>query len=59
MESLKDLEPYVNQAIETFKFRMDEEQGGSVDLGKWVQLFAFGMLDIYVGTCLYFADLTS
>jgi len=44
MESLKDLEPYVNQAIETFKLRMDEKQGGSVDLGKWVQLFAFGML---------------
>jgi cytochrome P450 len=43
MSSLKDLEPYVNDSIHFFMSRMDEMKGKSVDLGLWVQLFAFGI----------------
>ncbi|KAK5007604.1 hypothetical protein LTR16_007423, partial [Cryomyces antarcticus] len=41
MESLKDLEPYVDDSVKHFLGKMDEQQGRSVDMGSWVQLFAF------------------
>jgi hypothetical protein len=43
MESLKDLEPYVDNAVSHFMEKMDKMQGRSTDLGEWLQLFAFGM----------------
>lgn len=43
MESLKDLEPYVEDAIKVFRQRMDEQKSRIVDLGNWVQIFAFGV----------------
>ena len=43
-ESLKDFEPYVDQAIDLFIDKMNEMEERSFDMGKWVQLFAFGML---------------
>lgn len=44
MESLKDLEPYVNNAINVLLDNMSERQGQVVDLGNWVQLFAFDVI---------------
>lgn len=44
MESLKDLEAYVDDAIYVFMNRMDERQNRSVDIGNWVQLFAFDII---------------
>jgi cytochrome P450 len=41
MESLKDLEPYVNNAVAVFLDAMSERQNQVVDMGNWVQLFAF------------------
>lgn len=44
MESLKDLEPYVDETTRLFLRKMDERLGQVVDMGNWFQLFAFGML---------------
>jgi hypothetical protein len=44
MNSLKDLEEYVDQTVATFLEKMREFEGSNVDMGKWVQLFAFGKL---------------
>ncbi|KAL2675845.1 cytochrome P450 family protein [Phyllosticta citricarpa] len=44
MESLKDLEPYVNESIGLFMRKMEERQGRAVDMGNWVQLFAFDII---------------
>lgn len=42
MDSLEDLEKYVDDAVDVFKTKMQELQGRSVNMGLWVQLFAFG-----------------
>lgn len=42
MESLQDLEPYVDAAVDQFIKCMDKIRDQSIDLGKWIQLFAFG-----------------
>ena len=42
MDALKDLEPYVDNAIQVFLDCMSERQGEVIDMGNWVQLFAFG-----------------
>lgn len=44
METLKDLEPYVDSTVFHFCSRMREKMvgGAEIDLGKWFQLFAFG-----------------
>lgn len=42
MESLKDLEPYVDDAVNVFLKKMSEVEGQKIDMGNWVQLFAFG-----------------
>ena len=42
MDALKDLEPYVDNAVQVFLDKMSERQGQVVDFGRWVQLFAFG-----------------
>ncbi|KAK8216419.1 cytochrome P450 [Phyllosticta capitalensis] len=44
MEALKDLEPYVNESVGLFMRKMQERQGTAVDMGKWVQLFAFDII---------------
>ena len=38
MDALKDLEPHVNTAINTFLSKMDALKNGPVDLGKWTQV---------------------
>jgi cytochrome P450 len=43
MKSLTDLEPYVDDAVKRFMDEMSGLQNQVVDMGKWVQLFAFGM----------------
>lgn len=43
MESLKDLESYVDDAVSHFMTKMRALQGQNVNMGLWVQLFAFGM----------------
>lgn len=48
MESLKDLEPYVHATVSRFIQKMRELQPSSVDMGKWLQLFAFGKCAIYL-----------
>ena len=42
MEALKDLEPYVDDAVKVFLENMDQRQNQVIDMGNWVQLFAFG-----------------
>lgn len=44
MTSLKELEPYVDNAIQVFLAKLGGMLGGQVDLGNWVQLFAFGVV---------------
>lgn len=44
MDSLKDLEIYVDDAVSHFMAKMREMQGQNVNMGLWVQLFAFGTL---------------
>lgn len=44
MEALKDLEQYVDESIKVFMQSMDAKSGKPIDMGKWVQLFAFGEL---------------
>jgi cytochrome P450 len=44
MSSLKDLEEYVNEAVNVFMAKMKEMQGQTVDMGKWTQLFAFDVI---------------
>ena len=41
METLKDLEPYVDNMLDVFTRNMNENIGMSVDMAKWMQLFAF------------------
>lgn len=42
MDSLKDLEIYVDDAVSHFITKLGEMQGQNVNMGLWVQLFAFG-----------------
>lgn len=42
MDALKDLEPYVDNAVNIFLDNMNERQNSIIDMGNWVQLFAFG-----------------
>jgi hypothetical protein len=42
MEALKDLEPFVDKAIDVFMDCMKPREGKVIDMGNWVQLFAFG-----------------
>ncbi|KAF6802045.1 cytochrome P450 oxidoreductase [Colletotrichum sojae] len=44
MSSLKELEPYVDSAIHFFLNKMDSMVGRTVDMGKWVQLYAFDVI---------------
>ena len=44
MAGLRGLEPAVDGCVSKFLEKMGEKSGGEeVDMGKWVQLFAFGM----------------
>lgn len=43
LDALRDLEAYVDDCIKVFFERMESVRQQSVDLGMWVQLFAFGM----------------
>ena len=42
LDNLKNLEPYVDAAISNFLSKMRQMQGTRIDMGKWLQLFAFG-----------------
>ncbi len=42
MQSLKELETYVDDAISHFMEKMQERQGQSINMGLFIQLFAFG-----------------
>ena len=42
MESLKTLEPGVKDLVSLFLAKMKELQGQAIDMGVWLQLFAFG-----------------
>ncbi|KAF1989255.1 cytochrome P450 [Aulographum hederae CBS 113979] len=44
MTSLKDLERYVDSGIQCFEQRMNEREGTVIDLGNWVQLYAFDII---------------
>lgn len=44
MSSLKELEPYVDDALHVFLGKMKSMAGQSVDMGYWFQLFAFGRI---------------
>lgn len=42
MDALKDLEQYVDESIKVFMQNMNERAGKPMNMGNWVQLFAFG-----------------
>ncbi|KAG9724878.1 cytochrome P450 family protein, partial [Aureobasidium melanogenum] len=44
METLKDLEPYVDSTVYHFITRMRKKMTQQIDLGKWFQLFAFDVI---------------
>ncbi|KAI9677353.1 MAG: hypothetical protein M1822_008160 [Bathelium mastoideum] len=44
MDCMKDLEPYVNDAIRFFLNCMDQMKEESIDMGNWFQLFAFDVI---------------
>ncbi|KXL43926.1 hypothetical protein M433DRAFT_151346 [Acidomyces richmondensis BFW] len=44
MESLRDLEQYVDNAINVFLDNMSQRLGKVIDMGNWVQLFAFDVI---------------
>ncbi|KAI4723477.1 cytochrome P450 family protein [Aureobasidium sp. EXF-10727] len=44
METLRDLEPYVDSTIYHFITRMREKMSSQIDLGHWFQLFAFDVI---------------
>ncbi|KAK0270305.1 hypothetical protein LTR54_017022 [Friedmanniomyces endolithicus] len=44
MDSLKVLEQYVDHAVTVFLDNMSERQGQVIDMGNWVQLFAFDVI---------------
>lgn len=43
MDTLRDLEPYVNNATSVFMQRMETLHEQTIDMGSWLQLYAFGM----------------
>lgn len=50
MESLKHLETYVDDAVSHLLAKMQQRQGQSIDMGLFVQLFAFGQFRIPIST---------
>ncbi|KAG8627750.1 hypothetical protein KVT40_003623 [Elsinoe batatas] len=44
METLKDLEPYVDHTIQLLNDHLRRRSGEVIDLGRWVQLFAFDII---------------
>ena len=44
--SLMDLETYMDSAIQHFMRVLHQRQGEYLDLGLWLQLFAFGRADL-------------
>ncbi|OMP88268.1 Pisatin demethylase [Diplodia seriata] len=44
MDSLKDLESYVDESIKVFMQNMRERVGKPLNMGNWVQLFAFDII---------------
>lgn len=57
MDTIKHLEPYVNATITHFIERMHGFQGKEMDMGKWLQLFAFGKRRRYVFVCFWTGQL--
>jgi hypothetical protein len=44
MESVVNLEPRVDVAIKALVEKLDEQCGHYIDLGPWLQFFAFGIV---------------
>ncbi|KAK0659902.1 Pisatin demethylase [Lasiodiplodia hormozganensis] len=44
MDALKDLEQYVDESIKVFMQNMNERAGKPMNMGNWVQLFAFDII---------------
>ncbi|KAK6392882.1 hypothetical protein LTR65_002964 [Meristemomyces frigidus] len=44
MDSLRTLEPFVDDAVKVFLDNMSERQDQVIDMGNWVQLFAFDVI---------------
>ena len=44
MDSLQELQKYVDDAVQHFMSKMREMQGQNVNMGRWVQLFAFDVI---------------
>lgn len=42
MDSMRDLELYAEKTVARLMMRLEERQGQIVDMGLWMQLFAFG-----------------
>lgn len=43
MKSIQDLEKYIDNALSYFLNRMEDLRSETIDMGKWIQYFAFGM----------------
>ena len=50
LDTLRDLEPYVDKCIGVLMEKVDGMAGSSIDMGKWVQLFAFGEPFLFLPT---------
>lgn len=51
MSSLKELEPYVDSAVGVLLEKLSGMLGHTVDMGNWVQLYAFGMYTMMILVC--------
>ena len=45
MDPLRDLEQYVNGAVAHFRRKMQDGLGQNIDMGLFVQLFAFDVME--------------
>ena len=44
MKSINDLEKYIDDAVSHFLKRMEDIRSDTIDMGKWIQYFAFGTI---------------
>lgn len=42
LKSIQELEKYVDSALAHFLKRMDDIRSSTIDMGQWIQFFAFG-----------------
>ena len=50
MKSIQGLEKYIDNAIEHFLQKLGERRSDTIDMGEWIQYFAFGELFLHMSS---------